>query len=155
MAPPITKIIIYPEEESTRVVNDGRIGSFGTGLNHQQILPCPLCRRMRKHRREYEASTGTTLSVGEDACGHKTGTAVAITIPPSEGWERVPDRAGEGSLSAKGMRLDSSRASRKSPHPASRLREAEASLRRSKVGHLLLPRFAREKGKQGDSSREN
>ena len=46
-------------------------------------------------------------------------------------------RAGEGSCFNEEYSRRLEPLSRKSPHPASRLREAEASLRRSKVGHLL------------------
>ena len=49
-------------------------------------------------------------------------------------WERVPDRAGEGTLT---QTQAPELVETKGPHPASRLGEAEASLRRSQVGHLL------------------
>src|SRR5438046_9779067 len=75
--------------------------------------------------------------------------------PVAKQWGRVP----EGRVRALRLQserlLRSSHLARKSPHPASRLREAEAaSLRRSKVGHLP-PCFAREKGKRGRGVHES
>jgi hypothetical protein len=58
-----------------------------------------------------------------------------LPSPVRLAWERVPDRAGEGSL----IQTQALKPMAKGPHPASRLGEAEVSLRRSQVGHLLPP----------------